>query len=202
MDTKLQSQELNLDNIYIIPFLRAMEKGDRKLISEDLSQSEFEKLAQEFVDADKHFESPIEARAHKRGVKMKLISSCLYYLRIDPANEEILKVLEEQKISISRDNYFEDIKKAYKALERLDFLKKQDESKTKSAFNKKKKSKSKEKNSIFDMLTSLSTGLELSLDFNNMVVSEFISYKKALKRKQDALKEVTNKSQQDGKRRK
>jgi hypothetical protein len=152
-----------------------------------MKRTRFEKLAQEFLDADVEFESPIESRIHKRKAQIQLIASCLFFLKERPGDESIIEVLKDNGVKIERDTYFDDIKKAYKKIEQLDFKKRQDESKTKKALTPKKKKKPNEKNSIFDMMTSLSTGLELSLDFNNMVVREFISYKKALKRKRKLL---------------
>lgn len=186
------AEKIDLDHILIIPFLKAIEANDPSIISPDLSKVEFKKLVQEFLDSDREFKSPIEKRAHKRKAEMKLIAACMFYLRFDPLNKDILAILDENKISIAFETYFEDIKKAYKRVQQLEFLRKQDQSKMPDESKLKKKSESLEKSSIFDMLTSLSTGLELSLDFNKMVVSEFISYKKALRRKIDVMKKQVN----------
>ncbi len=187
-------EEISLDTILIIPFLRAIQNKSPKTLHPELTNSKFETLISEFLSGDVAPRSPIEQRIMKRKAKMKLVAYALYIIERNPKDEEIMEVLRSQGIDITFETHFEGRKIAADKLKHWDFVNRQEKAKTKDgATQDKKKKKAIEKNSIFDMLTSLSTGLELALDFNTMVVNEYISYRKKLRLKQERLEKHNKK---------
>ena len=179
----------DFDNILIIPFLRAIEAGSGKSIGVD--KITFEALAKEYVKEDKKADSPLEKRVKKYTDKKFIVTATLFVLTKEIADEEMMQVLRDQGYKIERDTYFEDITQIAQSIEFLDM--RIAETKEKIPVPPKKNKKGNEKFNIFDILTSVSTGLELSLDFSKMVVSEFLSYRGALSRKIAKMEEQTKK---------
>ena len=168
----------SLDNTKIIPFLQALDKGDKSELGID--QDTFERLAKEYIELSKEKANNFELRLQEIEQKIFLVTTCLYVLSINIADEEMIVVLNDQGYKVTRDNYFTDIEKVLKDLKVMKF--KRDNLKSKMP-KKAKAKKKKEDTNIFSILTGVSTGLEMSLDFHTMVVSEFIAWRKQLDRK-------------------
>jgi len=179
----------DLDEINVVQFLKAIQINDPSLI--EVSQSRFESLVEQYMNHDKAKSTVLEKRRDHYRDKIFLVKACLFILSIHVADREMMEVLNENGYQITQDTYFQDIERI---MDEIGFEQmKLDE--VENAMPKKpiKKRKDSEKINIFDILTSVSTGLELSLDFNKMVVTEFLSYKSALARKISKMEEQSKK---------
>jgi hypothetical protein len=189
----------HFDKILIIDFLRAIQEDNPKIIG--VSKEDFDELVNEYMAEDKK-ESPLEKRARYYYDKIFIVKATLFVLTIDIADEKMMQVLRDQGYKVERDTYFQDISNIAEALEFEEM--KYDEIKNALPKKPKKKSKESEKINTFDILTSVATGLELSLNFNGMVVNEFLSYRSQLQRKitrmEKSSKELKLKKQTNGRR--
>ena len=182
------SKNLNLDRIKVIPFLTAIQENDRSHISKSITQKQFEELCDMYMKATKPPPGNIEKRVESYGAKMMLIKACFIVFDHYPADEEMMEVLRSRGYKIERETFWQDIKVIEKKCDHLDFKWRNEKAK----LPKKKKNNPKEQTSIYDMLTGLSSGLELSLNFETMTVGEFMSWKAQLKRKHESLKKRTH----------
>lgn len=173
-----QHMDKSFDNIKIVPFLRAIQMNDPKSIG--LDKSTFESLVREYMKIDK-VETILEKRARHYYDKIFIVKGALFVLSKQIGDKEMIEVLKDQGYTLRWDYYFDDIKAIADAVGFEEM--KLDEVKAAMPKKPKKKTKDSEKINTFDILTSVSTGLELSLNFNTMVVNEFLSYRSQLQRK-------------------
>jgi hypothetical protein len=181
--------EQSFDTIKIIPFLTAIDKQDPSIL--DVDQEKFDEYVIDYMELVKDKPNNFEKRLEVLKRDTLLISSCLYYLSKEIADPEIMAILNENGHKIEKDTYFQDIEKIHKDLKVLLFRR---ENLEKKMPKKLKPKKIKERGSIFTILTGLSTGLEMSLDFQAMCVSEFISWRGNLDAKIKSMQKSNKKS--------
>jgi len=168
----------------IIPFYTALQKADRTIIDNEITEEEFEDLLIDFMEMDKSKKTPIEQQRELLKNKISFIAVALFYLEEHSFDEDIANALGNYDIKITNDYFFQDMKIAEQKLSKLQKkYKLLNESKP-------KKLESKEKSDIYDILTSMSASLELHLNFESMTVKEFISWNKVLDSKISQLKSI------------
>ena len=106
-----------LDDIKIIPFLKAMNNKDHKIIG--VSKDEFEDLINDYIRLLKENPNNFEKRLKKIEDKIFIVSRTLFVLNIEIADEEMMSILRDQGYHMQRDTYFNDIEKVVKDLKVL-----------------------------------------------------------------------------------
>lgn len=186
-----ENKPLSLDDYLIVPFLKAMQTSDHKSLG--LNQSDFETLIVLYLEKAKDKDNNFEARISKIKDKKFIVLSTLYVLSKEPADEEMMEVLSDQGYNIKRDTYFQDLNSVLKDLKIMEFKISNLEAQAPKKAKKKVKP-GEEDNNIFAILTGISTGLELTLNFNTMCISEFLAWKEQLERKIDHIKKTSPKN--------
>lgn len=190
------TDSISLNKIKVVGFLTAIRENDKSHISEGVTQKEFENLCEQYMESEKPKPGNIEKRVEKLAAKMIIIQGCLIVFESLPADEEMMEVLRDQGFKIERETYFQDLKVILSKYKNLEFKHKNEKSRLPK---KAEKSENAAETSIYDMLTALASGLELSLNFETMTVGEFVSWRRQLRRKQESIKQSSNKSN-NGKR--
>jgi len=180
----MEKQRYKIETMRIIPFYNAIQSGDRKMIDDEITQDEFEYLCIDFMELDDSDKTPIEKQKEQLKNKIAVVEVSIEFLKANLYDKEIAEMLLDHGIKITNEYFFDDIVEAEKKLaalkRKLNLLKTE------------KPLESNKKHNIYDILTSLSSGLEISLNFEPMTVSEFFSWQRTLENKIKNIKSRKN----------
>jgi len=175
------NEQTTLKNILFVDFFNALRLSQPELIN--VTEDELEDLANEYFKRTETKSPNTDKQLRGIGVDIAILESCYNILIVSGYDKNFVSMLESYKIELFPDNVLEVCRIIVNQLEVLNFkyttLKAQEVQPPSSNMTGE------------DALAQLSVGLEMKLDFNQVTVLEYISFAKALKEKNQALKKAT-----------
>lgn len=180
---------IKLDEILVVTLFKAIEANDPKIISEDITEKEFEDLVQEYINAQKGQPSIKELRKLKLDARIQITTSCIIYMQDEPMDEDIHEILREHGWKIEKETIFEDVEVIVKGINSLIAKSKALDDEEVTPLDKQGES------TIYDILAMMSANLDgMYLDPRKITVAEFFSYQKVIKRKAEQANELKRKA--------
>ena len=177
-------------DILIVDLYNAIEENNPNIIKNGLAQFDFEKLIEEYLEMQSGDNTVLELKIKTLSTKIAIGASCLIVLETKIADEEMMSILNQNGFKIDKDNYPYDLIAVAKKLEGLTGKLKRLETALPNSSKKKKKNDGIM--TIYDVIASMGSGLELYLDPRKLSVVEFISYRKVLDSRAKTIKNRDN----------
>lgn len=182
MDTNTINEK-TLKDLIFVEFFEALKTDDYESLG--ISEENFDDLINEYFKHAEASMSITEQTLQKLKVEIAILSSTVQILS-EGYNKELIELLQDYKIELYPDNVQEVIEVLVDKVRRLTqkhtvldgTIIKIDEDKITSPY---------------DILANLSLGLEIGLNFDKVTVMQYLSYSKALKRKNRDIKAQINK---------
>lgn len=176
---------ISVDTVLIVSLYKAIENDDPKIIHKKLPYDDFEELVSIYIELEKNDTSILTRRKEALELRVYMTLGCLTVLEQEVADKEVMEILRQQKWTMRMDYYQDDLKTVKKGIVILADKLKRLENDTP------KKKKVNSKVSIYDVLASMSAGLDgIYLDPRIVTISEFISYQKVLDRKAEQYEKI------------
>jgi len=178
MDSK---RNIGLGDMLFIPFYNALINDDYKSLG--LTQNEFWELTDEFLELSNNKINQLDKQLSKVLDKIAILKASLLILtnKYDKEFADIVKnldvVFEEKEQETGLKNIIakiEKLTKYYKILET----------------QKPPEPKNLEETNGYDIVANMGVSLEFSLNFETLTINQYFSYSKAIKRKNDSLKNI------------
>lgn len=172
-------QQKTLKTILFVDFFNALKDNDHKSIG--CTEDELEDLANEYFSLLSLKKDQMDQQLRSIIIDVNIIESSIILFNQQEYDKDIAKMLLRFGVDCFPDNMPESIVKLQAKLKELY---------QKYTVLKAQEIKMPQENlSGEDVLAQLSLGLEMKLDFNQVTVSEYISYSKALRKKNASIKQ-------------